>query len=141
MSSIEGEFRGFWYGRFVLLVGAALLASAAFGTGGAQEMQDRYVQIAEIEIDPAQLDAYKAAVREHIETAVRVEPGVLALQVVSEKDDPTHIRVFEIYANMEAYKAHLQAPHFKKYKTATEKMVRSLRLIPVVPVALSAKTK
>lgn len=139
MSSIEGEFRGFWYGRFVLLVGAALLASAAFG--GAQEMQDRYVQIAEIEIDPAQLDAYKAAVREHIETAVRVEPGVLALQAVSEKDDPTHIRVFEIYANMEAYKTHLEAPHFKKYKTATEKMVRSLRLIPVVPVALGAKTK
>lgn len=139
MSSIEGEFRGFWYGRFVLLVGAALLASAAFG--GAQEMQDRYVQIAEIEIDPAQLDAYKAAVREHIETAVRVEPGVLALQAVPEKDDPTHIRVFEIYANMEAYKTHLEAPHFKKYKTATEKMVRSLRLIPVVPVALGAKTK
>jgi 4-carboxymuconolactone decarboxylase len=42
---------------------------------------------------------------------------------------------------MEAYKAHLQAPHFKKYKTATEKMVRSLKLIPVVPVALNAKTK
>nr|WP_210184704.1 putative quinol monooxygenase [Bradyrhizobium sp. LMTR 3] len=104
-------------------------------------MQDRYVQIAEIEIDPAQLDAYKAAVREHIETAVRVEPGVLALQAVSEKDDPTRIRVFEIYANIEAYKAHLQAPHFKKYKTGTEKMVRSLKLIPVVPVALGAKTK
>lgn len=104
-------------------------------------MQDRYVQVAEIEIDPAQLDAYKAAVHEHIETAVRVEPGVLALQAVSEKDDPTRIRVFEIYANMEAYKAHLQAPHFKKYKTVTEKMVRSLKLIPVVPVALSAKTK
>jgi quinol monooxygenase YgiN len=141
MSSIEDEFRIRGYVRFVLLVGAALLASAAFGTGGAQEMQDRYVQIAEIEIDRAQLDAYKAAVREHTETAVRVEPGVLALQAVSEKDDPTHIRVFEIYANMEAYKADLQAPHFKKHKAATEMMVRSLRLIPVVPVALSAKTK
>lgn len=141
MSSIEGEFGALWYVRFVLLVGAALLASVAFGTGAAQEMQDRYVQIAEIEIDPTQLDAYKAAVREHIETAVRVEPGVLALQAVSEKDNPTRIRVFEIYANMEAYKAHLQAPHFLKYKTATEKMVRSLKLIPVVPVALDAKTK
>ena len=141
MSSTEGEFRALWVVRFVLLVGAALLGSAAFGTGGAQEMQDRYVQIAEIEIDPAQLDAYKAAVREHIEAAVRVEPGVLALQAVSEKEDPTRIRVFEIYANVEAYKAHLQAPHFLKYKTATEKMVRSLRLIPVVPVAVGAKTK
>jgi quinol monooxygenase YgiN len=140
MSSIEGEARGFRYRKFVSLVGAVLLTSAASGTGGAQEMQNRYVQIAEIEIDPAQLDAYKAAVREHIEIAVRVEPGVLALQAVTEKDDPTRIRVFEIYADMEAYKAHLQAPHFKKYKTATEKMVLSLKLIPVVPVALGAKT-
>ena len=92
MNNIEGEFRGFWYGGFGLLVGAALLASAALGTEGAQEMQDRYVQVAEIEIDPAQLDAYKGAVREHIETAVRVEPGVLAvMQRVKERFDPARI--------------------------------------------------
>jgi quinol monooxygenase YgiN len=51
-----------------------------------------------------QLEDYKAAVREHIETAIRVEPGVLVLYAVSEKD-PTHIRVFEIYARTEAYRA------------------------------------
>jgi len=42
----------------------------------------------EIEIDPAQLEAYRAAVREQIEAAVRVEPGVLALYAVSDKDNP-----------------------------------------------------
>ena len=61
--------------------------------------------------------------KEHIETALRVEPGVLVLYAVSEKDDPTNVRVFEVYASMDAYKAHLEAPHFKKYKTTTEKMV------------------
>ncbi len=28
-----------------------------------------------------------------------------------------------------AYEAHIKSPHFLKYKTSTEKMVRSLRLV------------
>lgn len=39
-------------------------------------MQGQYVQVAEFEIDPAQLEDYKAAVKEQIETAIRVKPGV-----------------------------------------------------------------
>ncbi len=59
-------------------------------------MQRLYVQETEIEIDPTQLDAYKAALTDHIEIATRVEPGVLALYAVSEKDNPARVRVFEI---------------------------------------------
>jgi quinol monooxygenase YgiN len=124
-----------------LLFSLAFLASAAFAMGAAKDMQERYVQIAEIDIDPAQLEAYKAALREHIETAIRAEPGILSLEAVAERDNPTHIHVFEVYADVAAYKAHLEAPHFKTYKAVTEKMVRSLKLIPVLPVALEAKTK
>jgi quinol monooxygenase YgiN len=127
--------------RQLLFVCASSLASILIGPAIAQEAQRQYVQIAEIEIDPAQLEDYKAAVREHIETAIRVEPGVLVLYAVSEKDNPTHIRVFEIYASTEAYRAHLEAPHFKKYKTVTEKMVKSLKLVQTVPVMLGAKAR
>jgi quinol monooxygenase YgiN len=125
--------------RQLLFVSASVFASALGGVAAAQDRQEQYVQIAEIEIDPAQLEDYKAAVREHIETAIRVEPGVLVLYAVSEKDDVTHIRVFEIYASTEAYTAHLQAPHFKKYKAVTEKMVKSLKLVQTTPVILGAK--
>jgi quinol monooxygenase YgiN len=104
-------------------------------------MQHPYVRVAEIEIDPARLDAYQAAVSEEIETSVRVEPGVLALYAVAEKDNPAHIRVFEIYADEDAYRAHLETPHFKKYKAATQDMVKHLTLIDTVPIILSAKTK
>ena len=127
--------------RQLLLVGMSVLASALCGASAAEEMQGQYLQIAEIEIDPLQLEDYKAAVREHIETAIRVEPGVLVLYSVSEKDNPTHIRVFEIYASTEAYRAHLEAPHFKKYKTVTEKMVKSLKLVQTSPVMLGAKAR
>jgi quinol monooxygenase YgiN len=47
--------------------------------------------------------------------------------------------VFEIYRDTDAYKAHLDAPHFKKYKGTTGRMVKSLRLIPVTPVMFGTK--
>src|SRR4051794_35789709 len=107
----------------LLILGAYVLVTLSRGAV-AQEMPVNYVQVAEIEIDPAQLENYHAAVKEHIETALRVEPGVLVLYAVSEKDNPSNVRVFEVYAGVDAYKAHLEAPHFKRYKSTTEKMVR-----------------
>jgi quinol monooxygenase YgiN len=99
------------------------------------------VRIAEIEIDPARLDDYRAAVNEEIEASVRLEPGVIALYAVALKDNPNHIRVFEIYASEAAYKAHLETPHFKKYKAATQGIVKSLRLFDTTPIVLGSGAK
>jgi quinol monooxygenase YgiN len=60
---------------------------------------------------------------------------------VVDKDSPTHVTVFEIYADTDAYQSHLQSAHFKKYKSTTEKMVKSLRLVQTVPIMLGAKAK
>jgi quinol monooxygenase YgiN len=127
--------------RQLLLVGASMLASTLGGVTAAQERHEQYVQIAEIEINPAQLEDYKAAVAEHAKTAIREEPGVLVLYAVSEKDNPTRIRAFEVYASTAAYRAHLEAPHFKKYKAVTEKMVKSLKLVQTTPIALAGKVQ
>ena len=124
-----------------LILGTSLLASSLGGRAVAEEMQEQYVQLAELEIDPAQLEDYKAAVRKQIDTAIRVEPGVLMLYAVSEKNNPTHITVFEVYANMAAYQMHLESPHFKEYKTTTEKMVKSLKLVQTVPLVLGAQAR
>jgi quinol monooxygenase YgiN len=125
----------------VLTLAASVLASALVGRAIAQEAPGQHVQIAEIEIDPAQLEAYKAAVAEQIETAIRVEPGVLVLYAVSERDDPTRVRVFEIYRDADAYRAHLESAHFKKYKATTEKMVRSLELVQTTPIMLGTQAR
>jgi quinol monooxygenase YgiN len=121
-----------------LILGTLVLASMC-GFAFAAEMQSRYVRLAVLEIDPAQLDSYSAAAKEEIETSVRVEPGVLALYAVSEKDNPARIIVFEMYADPNAYKAHLETPHFKKYKATTQDMVKSLKLVETVPIMLKAK--
>jgi quinol monooxygenase YgiN len=99
------------------------------------------VRIAVLEIDPAQLDAYKAILREEQEASVRLEPGVLMLHSVQFANDPTQIRLLEVYASRAAYEAHIKSPHFVKYKISTERMVRSLELVPTDPILLCAKSR
>ena len=122
----------------LLLIGGSVLTAAVSGTAAAAEARPLYVQEAEIKIDPAKLESYKAAVAEHIETATRVEPGIIALYAVSENDNPTRVRVFEIYRDQDAYRSHLETAHFKTYKATVEKMVRSLKLIRTTPIAFGA---
>ena len=125
--------------KHCFIVGASLFTAILPSLANAQDMQGQYVQVAEIEIEPSQLDAYAAAVREQIETAIRVEPGVLVLYAVAEKDNPARVRVFEIYRDTVAYRAHLETAHFKKYKATTEKMVKSLKLVLTTPISLGSK--
>jgi quinol monooxygenase YgiN len=103
------------------------------------QQDNRKFRIAKIEIYPVYLNEYKAALAEHAKTAVQVEPGVLALQAVYDKVNPTMVTVFEVYASEEAYQAHLKAPHFLKYKNGTLKMVKSLELIEVAPITIEIK--
>jgi len=99
------------------------------------------VRIAELEIDPAHLEGYMAAVKEEMETSVRIEPGVVAIYAVAEKDAPTKLTFFEIYADEAAYRAHIASPHFRKYFETTKDMITSRRLIDTVPLQLSAKSQ
>jgi len=89
-----------------------------------------------LDIDLAQVAAYKDALKEEIATSIRVEPGVLALYAVSVKDQPNQVRIFETYKDQAAYESHLQTPHFKKYKAETQGMVKSLHLIETEPILL-----
>ncbi|RYE14491.1 MAG: antibiotic biosynthesis monooxygenase [Rickettsiales bacterium] len=102
--------------------------------------QDKRIhRIAQIHVDPTQLDKYKGALRAQMTTAIAVEAGVLSYYAVSDKKDPSHISIFEIYADSAAYNAHIQTPHFKKYKEAVKDMVKSLELEDVDVVAFSKK--
>ena len=107
-------------------------------TVSAQQVARKY-RVANIEVYPADLPAYKTALAEHAAAAVRLEPGVLALQAVYDQAQPTHVTVFEIYASDSAYQAHLKTSHFLKYKNGTIKMVKSLQLTEMSPIAIAIK--
>jgi len=94
-----------------------------------------------LRIDPYQIEFYKAALKTQIETAVKEEQGVLTLYAVAEKSSPTRITIFEVYADEQAYKAHLETAHFQKYKTVTKNMIKSSVVTPCLPIALGAKAR
>jgi quinol monooxygenase YgiN len=87
------------------------------------------IRMSEIEIDSNYLEEYKAILKEEARASMKLEPGVISIYPMYQKQNPTQVSILEIYANREAYESHLKTPHFQKYKTTTLKMVKSLKLI------------
>lgn len=87
------------------------------------------IRIAEIEIIPEFVDQYKVIVQEAATTSVKNEPGVISIFPMWQRENPTQVRIIEIYANNAAYQSHLQSTHFKNYKISTLKMIKSLKLV------------
>lgn len=107
----------------------------------ASEVNDNKVRLSLITVDPAQLDAYNAFLKEEIEASMRLEPGVLSLYAVAEKENPNKITILEIYADEDAYQSHIKTPHFLKYKQGTLNMVQELQLLDVNPLIPGLKIK
>ena len=97
-------------------------------------MGKKMIRISEIEIEPDYLDEYLSILKEESKASIELEPGVISIYPMYEKENPNEIRILEIYADREAYESHLQTPHFKKYKTTTLKMVKSLELIDMIAI-------
>ncbi|MBB5395319.1 putative quinol monooxygenase [Mucilaginibacter sp. AK015] len=101
--------------------------------------KNQMVRLAKIIVDPAQLVQYNAALKLQMETAVKLEPGVLTYYAVADKSDASHITILEIYADEAAYKKHIETPHFKKYKATVQNMVKSLQLVDVDLIGKAVK--
>jgi quinol monooxygenase YgiN len=119
--------------RSIKIILALMLMQFTSQNVSAQE-KGQIVRLAKLVIDSVHLESYKMFLREGIETALRVEPGVLTIYALSEKANPTNFTILETYASAEAYQAHIQTPHFLKYKNGTLHMVKSLELIETVPL-------
>ena len=115
---------------FRALVPNFAMAMLLFGpTGLAGQQTESMVRVSEIEIVHSYLEEYKAILKEEAASSVRLEPGVIAIFPMYQKEHPTRVRILEIYANREAYESHLQTSHFQRYKTTTLRMVKSLKLV------------
>lgn len=87
------------------------------------------VRISEIEVYPEYLSEYLDYAKEVAQKSVEQEKDVISIYPMSVIKDNTQIRILEIYKNQEAYKNHINSPHFKKYKEGTLHMVKSLDLV------------
>lgn len=123
----------------LLLIAVTGIFTLFFSNNAMAQQKNQMVRLAKIQVDPAQLDKYNAALKEQMTTAVRVEPGVLTYYAVADKSNPAHITILEIYADTAAYKLHIETPHFKKYKETVQHMVKALELVDVNMVGFAKK--
>ena len=126
--------------RKVLGISLVVLLFAMAQNTRAQEKK-QMVRLAKIKVYPTHLDAYNKALKEQMNAAILLEPGVLTYYAVSDKNAPTNITILEIYADTIAYQSHIETVHFKKYKTTVKDMVQSLELVDVDLIAAAVKDK
>src|SRR3954468_9318647 len=67
----QRQSRSSRHGCALISTATSCLAQALAGGAAAQQPDEQYVQVEEIEVDPLQLDAYRAAVQEQIDAAIR----------------------------------------------------------------------
>ena len=112
-----------------------LVVLLLIGSVSAQK-NNMMIRISEIEIDSNYLEEYKTILKEESRASVRLEKGVISIYPMYQKENPTQVRILEIYANRKAYELHLKTPHFQTYKSTTLKMVKSLKLIDMKAIDL-----
>ena len=102
------------------VLGVLAVMAMSGNRGEAQAQEDALVmRIAEIEVDARFVKEYAAALTEEADASVRLEPGVISIFPMHQKERATLIRILEIYADRAAYESHLMSPHFLKYKATT----------------------
>jgi quinol monooxygenase YgiN len=130
----------FWKEAIYPIVAIAIVLLGGCRSEAAEE-KGPMVRLSKLVIDPSELEAYKSALKEEVTASVRLEPGVLTLYAVFEKERPTHVTILEMYKDRAAYEQHIKSPHFIKYKKGTEHMVESLELIDTIPLVPDMKIK
>jgi (4S)-4-hydroxy-5-phosphonooxypentane-2,3-dione isomerase len=81
-----------------------------------------FVNVVELDIVPAELDKFIAAIKENGAAAVK-EPGCREFNIIVSQKNPNHIMLFEVYDNVAALDAYRVTDHFKKYQATTKDMV------------------
>ena len=94
-----------------------------------QEADQLFVRLVKIEIEPDALAQYTELLNQQMNTAVKLEEGVIEYRVVNEKENTHRFTLIEIYRDYESYLSHIKTPHFLKYKNRSQDMVKSLELI------------
>ena len=76
----------------------------------------------DIAVLPDQVDAFLAATQENA-AASRDEPGVLRFDVLTDRADPAHLVLVEVYRDEAAAAAHKDTAHYARWRDAVANMM------------------
>jgi quinol monooxygenase YgiN len=76
----------------------------------------------DVAVMPDQLDAFLDETQANA-TASRDEPGVVRFDVISDRSDPAHVVLVEIYRDEAAAAAHKDTAHYQRWRDAVAPMM------------------
>jgi len=98
-----------------------------------------YMRIVELTVEKSQITKFKAALREDIDAAVRLEDGALEIYAVYDKQDSGRVIVIETFSSKEDHSSHQQTNHYLKFQAVAGEWVKSVNRTEVIPFALNSK--
>jgi (4S)-4-hydroxy-5-phosphonooxypentane-2,3-dione isomerase len=79
--------------------------------------------IVSLKVQPDQRDRFLAAAEDDSICSVRDEPGCLRFDVLQDQSDQNHFYFHEVYRDEEAFSAHQQTPHFRRWREAAAQVL------------------
>jgi (4S)-4-hydroxy-5-phosphonooxypentane-2,3-dione isomerase len=76
----------------------------------------------DVAVVPDQLDAFLAATQQNA-VASRDEPGIVRFDLLSDRADPTHVVLVEIYRDDAAAAAHKDTAHYQRWRHTVAPMM------------------
>lgn len=94
-----------------------------------------------LERDMAQETYYNEVGANNLTTSIKTEPGTLAMYATHVPDDPKTCYVFEVYADDDAYNAHVSSAHFKAFGKMAMEVLTDRAVYQLVPQLLVEKAE
>lgn len=77
------------------------------------------------QIKRGQMDAFLPAMRANAATSLEREPGCHHFDVCTDANAPDDVFLYELYADADAFQAHLESAHFREFDAAVSQMIIS----------------
>ena len=122
----------------VLVMGAAMMLLAPTPRAVAQSAA--FVNAVDLDIVPAEMEKFMAAIKENGAAAV-TEPGCREFNIQVLASNPNHVFLYEVYDNAAALEAHRATDHFKKYSATVANMVSKREVRPMNVIAFNSKSR
>jgi (4S)-4-hydroxy-5-phosphonooxypentane-2,3-dione isomerase len=98
-----------------------------------------YVNAVDLDIVPADIDKFIAALKDNGAAAVK-EPGCNEFNIAVSQKDPNHVFIFEVWDSAAALDTHRGTEHFKAFMGTTKDMVAKRDVRPMSSVAMNGSS-
>ena len=82
-----------------------------------------FAVVVTIRVQPAKWDAFLPLMLANAKASLADEPGCHQFDVCQDAERPNEVFLYELYTDQDAFKAHLEAPHYLSFNESTTPMV------------------